>query len=137
MEEKYVCEKCGNPAANSTVFKESEPPYKESMTCPKCGSPEIVSKRIYCYRLSWPIIKESGIDVKIINEGSSFLKVTLIGDKKNEEKIKYEDVPDDVVQELKQKRDKINKIIEESGVLEKLEKLGTAIDFNVGVWRFK
>lgn len=137
VSENYVCGNCGNPTASPTVFRESAPPYKESIECPKCGSTDIVTKKIYYYGLSWPIIKGHGLDAKIYAEGASLVRVTLIGDKKNEEKIKYGDAPKDVIQELEQKRDKINKIIEESGIKKELSELGTTIDFNVGIWRFK
>ena len=137
MSENYVCGQCGNPAASSTVFKKSTSPYEESTNCPKCGSPEIVSKQTYQYILSWPIIKASGIDTAMMKEGASLIKVTLIGNKKNEERLGYNDVPEDVIKELEQKRDRINQIIEKSGIKKELAELGTTIDFNVGVWRSK
>lgn len=40
--EKFKCKNCGYPAANSTIFKELESPYRETLECPKCGSMEII-----------------------------------------------------------------------------------------------
>lgn len=134
---KYKCAKCGYPAANETIFRELESPFSESQNCPKCESEEIVPEERYCYRWGWEVMKGSGVDKKIRNIEGTYLYLTRTGEKPPEGTMRYEDLPPDVAKEFDEKSAEVNKIIQESGVLNKLAKAEVGIIYNITVFRSK
>ena len=132
---KYKCGKCGYPSTNETIFVELESPFSESLNCPKCGSPEIIPEEKFSYRWGWEVIRGSGVDEKIKNIEGTYLHLTHIGEKQPGGTMKYEDLPHDVAKEFDEKSAEVNKIIHESGVLDKLAKAGVGIIYNITVSR--
>ncbi|MFZ0183523.1 MAG: hypothetical protein WAL88_01655 [Nitrosotalea sp.] len=134
MESKYVCAQCGYPAINETIFRELESPFKETLECPKCNSTKIIPERNYAFRWGWRIIRESGTDKKVQEIPGTFLQLSKSGDELSKGSMRREDLPDHVVQEFDEKSVAINRILKESGILDKLTKLGVNLHYNITVY---
>jgi len=132
---EYVCENCGYPAINSTIFRDKNA-FAESLDCPECGSGRIIKKDTYCYKIGWKILRESGADAKIKKIDGIFLKLSKTGDDLTMNgTIMEQELPPEVAKEFKEKTKLIEEIIKESDVLEKLKKLGVQIEHFITVIR--
>lgn len=137
LEEKYVCNNCKYPAINSSTFRELESPFREGPVCPRCGSMEIIAEKRYAYKWGWNIIHESGVAQKIQEIPGVLLQLSKIGDELPKGSMRREDLPNHVAQEFDEKTVAANKILKESGILEKLKDLGVNLSYHITVFDSK
>lgn len=137
MESKHVCAQCDYPAANSTIFRGLESPFKETLECPNCGSLDIIPERRSVFDKAWKIICASDINKKIQEISGAYLQLSMIEDKQPKGNMRYEDLPEHVAQELARKSAEANKILSESGILGKLSELGVNVHCYVTASDFK
>lgn len=129
----YVCGKCGHHAQNSTIFRD-EITFSESLECPQCNSVHIIKKENYCYRIGWKILRDSGADSKIKQIDGVFLKLRMTGDEPTMKgTLNEQDLPPDIIKEFREKTKRVEEIVKESNILEKLEKLDVQIEHFITV----
>lgn len=130
--QKFVCGKCGFQAANSTTFKDDKPPFGETLQCPKCGYPEIVSERISKFRKGWRLIIESGLSGDIQSIKGAYLQLAEESDKNIDlGNMKIQDIPADVALRLQTKMRELQEAVLESGILERLKSEGIHLKMHV------
>ena len=131
-ESEYVCEHCGNPAASATVFRSDESPYSETPNCPKCKNDEIISRKRSKFKKGWRLIIESGLRDEVNQIPGAYLQLAEKDDQRIElGNMKMTDVPPTIAIELQTKMNELQKIIKNSGILDKLDAKGIRLDLHV------
>lgn len=131
---KYCCSNCGYSAKNSTVFYDEEG-HSESISCPKCGSENIVPDRRYRFRIGWELIHDSGVTDEIDKLDDVTLRLAEISDSLEQGNMSENEVPKNVLQEINERQKQVNDIFRNSGIVEKLKKIGVNVRTNITVFR--
>ncbi len=132
--EKFCCSNCGHRAKNSTVFYDEEK-HSESILCPECGSENIVPNRRYRFRIGWELIHDSGVTDEIDKLDDVTLRLSEPSDSPERGNLLENEIPEDVLQEIRDKQKQVNEIFRNSGVLGRLKKLGVNVRTNITVFR--
>jgi len=129
---EFVCEKCGYPAASATVFRNKESPYEETPECPNCKSIEITTKRLSKFKKGWRIIIESGLRDDVSEIPGAYLQLAEKDDKRIElGNMRLQDIPAEDAIKLQTKMQELQRIVIDSGILDKLNAEGVQLDLRV------
>lgn len=85
--------------------------------------------------MGWELIHDSGVSKDIDRLDDVNLRLAEPSDHLDSGNISEDDIPQDVVQEIREKQNQANEILRNSGILDQLKEIGVDVRTNITVFR--